>query len=169
MKELLSYSQEFLLQILLALMSLISIYIVSYVNKLKNQVTEETNKIADKKTSNLVNTSIEQLNDLIKTCVQSMEQEVASEIRKKLQSGDTSVSREDLCSLKNKVYDTVINTIDPSVIEYASKVIKNTEQYILDKISEEVRKIKLDNSEGAISIPYSTSNTDSSTPSVTLL
>lgn len=142
MNEIMNYVQECLLSIILALLSLGTIFIIQYINKLKNKIITETNKIEDKALQELFNDSINQLDKLVKTTVYSIEQEIASEIRKKLEAGDPSVSREDLVVLRDKAYETIITTINPEVIVCVSGVIENVEEYILNKISEEVKNLK---------------------------
>lgn len=142
MNEIMNYVQECLLSIILALLSLGTIFIIQYINKLKDKIITETNKIEDKALQELFNDSINQLDKLVKTTVYSIEQEIASEIRKKLEAGDPSVSREDLVALRDKAYEIIITTINPEVIVCVSGVIENVEEYILNKISEEVKNLK---------------------------
>jgi len=142
MNEVMNVLQEVLLNVLLALISLAGTYAIIYINKCKKKVMAETERINDQALEDLIKNSINQLDKLIKTTVYSIEQEIASEIRKKIESGDTSVSREDLVALKDKAYKIIKSTVNPNVVEYATEVITDVDQYILDKISEEVKILK---------------------------
>lgn len=142
MNEVLNYAQEVFGSILLALLSLIGVIIIYYINKAKNKIIAETDKINDEALQNLITLSIENIDKLVKTTVYSIEQETASEIRKRIASGDTSVSRDDLVALKDQVYSSVVETINPKMLECASMILGDVHKYILDKISEEVKNLK---------------------------
>ena len=142
MNEVLKYAQEIFSSILLALLSLAGAMIIYYINKAKAKLIAETNKIKQDNVKDYVSMAIETIDKIVKTAVYSAEQETASEIRKKIANGDTSVSREDLLSVKTQVYNTVVETVKPDLINAAKITLGDVDKYILDKISEEVKNLK---------------------------
>lgn len=87
------------------------------------------------------------LTTITDTVVGKMEQVTAGDLRTLVKSGQAD--REELVALAKDAYDEIIKTVQPDVLNEISGVISDSEQYILSKIEDAVRKVKLQ-SEGKL-------------------
>lgn len=129
----------------LLVMSAIAIFSVTatkYISNLKDKLKSETDKINDDNLRNAANYSIDIINNVVKTIVTSIEQEIASEIRKRISNGDINVSREDLCELKQLAYQRILNNVKDQVMKDASIAVDDVYKYIQERISYEVLNVK---------------------------
>lgn len=135
MDQVVTLLQQSLITIALAVITAGCTIAVSYINKLKSKAEIQINEMSDEATRKLTQDALDKLSNLCETVVKSLEQEVASEIRKKLESGDSSVSRDDLTILK----DIAVNTVKSQITDELSKILESTiadvDTYINDKIS----------------------------------
>ena len=87
------------------------------------------------------------LTTITDTVVGKIEQVTAGELRALVKSGDAS--RDELVALAQEAYREIVATVQPEVFNELSGVIKDSEAYILSKIEDAVRKVKLQ-SEGKL-------------------
>lgn len=81
------------------------------------------------------------LTTVTNTVVGKIEQVTAGELRAMVKSG--TADRKQLTALATEAYDEIIATIQPEVLSSLSDVIADTETYILSKIEDAVRNVKL--------------------------
>ena len=87
------------------------------------------------------------LTTITDTVVGKIEQVTAGELRVLVKSG--AADREQLVGLAKEAYNEIISTVQPEVLSELSGVIADSEAYILSKIEDAVRKVKLQ-SEGKL-------------------
>lgn len=75
------------------------------------------------------------------TVVGKIEQVTAGELRALVKSG--SADRKALTSLAGEAYKEIVATVQPDVMNELTNVIADSEAYILSKIEDAVRKVKL--------------------------
>lgn len=81
------------------------------------------------------------LTTITDTVVGKIEQVTAGELRSLVKSGNAS--RDELVALAGDAYREIVATVQPEVFNELSVVIKDSEAYILSKIENAVRKVKL--------------------------
>lgn len=82
------------------------------------------------------------INATVNAVVGKIEQVTAGALREAVKNG--TADRKELVALARTAYNEVIATISPTVMEQLEKVIYDSEQYILDKIENSVRTVKLE-------------------------
>lgn len=81
------------------------------------------------------------LTTITDTVVGKIEQVTAGELRMLVKSG--AADREQLVALAKDAYNEIVATVQPEVMDEMSGAIKDSEAYILSKIEDAVRKVKL--------------------------
>ena len=81
------------------------------------------------------------LTTITNTVVGKIEQVTAGELRELVKSG--AADRKQLTALARDAYNEIIATIQPEVLSSLSNVIADSETYILSKIEDAVRNVKL--------------------------
>ncbi|MBP3339800.1 MAG: hypothetical protein J6L69_10390 [Lachnospiraceae bacterium] len=77
----------------------------------------------------------------VDTVVGKIEQVKAADLRQLVKNG--TKDRAELVALSKEAYDEIVATLGPMVFEEMSGVIVDSEKYILSKIEDAVRKVKL--------------------------
>lgn len=93
------------------------------------------------------------INATVNAVVGKIEQVTAGTLREAVKNGNAD--RKELLALAQTAYDEVIAMVSPTVVEQLEKVIMDSEQYILDKIENSVRAVKLEKTEAAAEQKYS--------------
>lgn len=86
------------------------------------------------------------LNATVNAVVGKIEQVTAGALREAVKNG--TADRKELMALARTAYNEVIATVSPTVMAELEKVINDSEQYILDKIENSVRAVKLEKGVG---------------------
>ena len=81
------------------------------------------------------------LTTITDTVVGKIEQVTAGELRALVKSG--AADRKALTSLAGEAYKEIVATVQPDVMNELTNVIADSEAYILSKIEDAVRKVKL--------------------------
>ena len=81
------------------------------------------------------------LNTITNTVVGKIEQVSARDLRNLVKSGQAD--REELVALARKAYEEIVTTVQPEVLRELNGVVADSEAYILSKIEDAVRKVKL--------------------------
>ena len=81
------------------------------------------------------------LTTVTNTVVGKIEQITAGELRTLVKSGEAD--REQLVALAQRAYNEIVATVQPEVLSELNGVIADSETYILSKIEDAVRKVKL--------------------------
>lgn len=133
-----------LLKVVLAIVCvLITVFARPLIKKLTDWLAQKLNTISDESKEKIFNESIDMLNKLVTTVVESLEQEYASEIRKMIKTGEAT--RDELCELKDKAIETVESQLSDTVKKILETKINDVSKYVSDLISEKVRQVKITN------------------------
>ncbi len=81
------------------------------------------------------------LTSITNTVVGKIEQVSAGDLRNLVNNGDAD--REELVALARKAYEEIVTTVQPEVLRELNGVVADSEAYILSKIEDAVRKVKL--------------------------
>lgn len=81
------------------------------------------------------------LTSITNTVVGKIEQVSAGDLRNLVKNGDAD--REELVALARKAYEEIVTTVQPEVLRELNGVVADSEAYILSKIEDAVRKVKL--------------------------
>lgn len=119
----------------------VPILIKPLVKKFTDWLAGKIEALDDEKKVEAFNKAVEYLNKLVEMVVESIEQELASEIRKKIANGEAT--RDDLCELK----DMAISFIEAQLSEKMKKILESNipdlQAYISDLVSQSVYCVKL--------------------------
>lgn len=126
--------------VLTGLLSILAVVIINYVTKLITKAKANANKIEDETAMSMVNTALDNLQELIKTNVTSAEVTLKQEIIKA--SKDGKLTKEDAISLKNTVKDNIIKQLSTSSYELLKLELNDIESYIENKIEVVLASIK---------------------------
>lgn len=126
--------------VLTGLLSILAVVVINYVTKLITKAKANANKIEDETAMSMVNTALDNLQELIKTNVTSAEVTLKQEIIKA--SKDGKLTKEDAISLKNTVKDNIIKQLSTSSYELLKLELNDVESYIENKIEVVLASIK---------------------------
>ena len=126
--------------VLTGLLSILAVVVINYVTKLITKAKANANKIEDETAMSMVNTALDNLQELIKTNVTSAEVALKQEIIKA--SKDGKLTKEDAISLKNTVKDNIIKQLSTSSYELLKLELNDVESYIENKIEVVLASIK---------------------------
>jgi hypothetical protein len=132
--------QSALVDILLALIGLGSVYAVFYINKLKSKIQVEIEKTEDEKQRKLFEDALNRTNDLVVKTVMGIEQTTASSLRESVKDG--KVDRAELLALGKTAVETVYNQLSTDTILVLQNQITDVKQYITDSVEANVLKLK---------------------------
>lgn len=141
MEELL---RDVLLNLAIAVVTLLSSYGVYYVRKAAQKLTAEAEKIEDEGHRQLVNDAISRLEDVATKTVGALEQTTAKELRQAVKDGVRS--REELVSLSGKAFEEICNTVGPEYLSFLALALGDVDAYIKSTIEAKVLQLK----EGAV-------------------
>lgn len=123
-----------------ALLSLLSTYIIFYINKATAKIKTETAKIQDEKQKALIDNSLDRINELTKKAVIATNEVTARELKFAIQNG--SGDKSELIALGEKVANEVYGQLSEQVINYAKLEITDVKGYIMNEIENQVKLLK---------------------------
>ena len=126
--------------IIVGVISILSAFIVKYVNKLIEKAKDELQNIKDEGTRNLAQGALDTLNSIIYTNVVSAETTLKKEMISA--SEDGKLTKEDYNKLKEAVVDNIIIQVSNDVLDAANKELDDVDEYIKVKIEEVLAQIK---------------------------
>lgn len=136
--------QDMLTQIItniaLALLGLAASYAIFLINKAKQKVEIEAERIKDEKQRALVKDALNQLNILAAKTVTSIEQTAARSLREAVKDG--KVNRQELLVLASQAYTDVYGALKPEYLILLQKELGDINKLITDTIEEKVFEIK---------------------------
>ncbi len=131
---------EILVNVLLALITLVGAYATLYIKKSSEKLKAETEKIQEEKQRNIVNTALEYMERTAEKTVNKIEQVTAKQIRKAVKEG--TVDRKALEALAQEAFNEIKETLGPEYIQVLQESLGNAEKYILNTIEEKVAELK---------------------------
>ena len=133
------------------LISLATIYIVIYLNKLISKAKIEATKIEDEQQRKLV---IDGLEDLRRTLVKNI---VATEETTKqamIKSRQGNLTKEDYKKLAEEVFNKTKNQLSNDTLQLLSRNYDNLDSYIKSELEEQLKQVKLENANMVSSDEY---------------
>lgn len=127
MRELTPF-QEVLTNILMLLLSIASVYVAMYLNRLKAESVEQAMKIKDARQRQLLLDAIADVHHLTQTAVKATEQTIAGELRELIKHG--KADRAELFNVGKNVQMQIQNALAPEAKELIRKNFGNVNQYI---------------------------------------
>lgn len=134
------FVSQILVDILIALIGLAASYLIFVINKAKQRLEVETEKLKDEKQRALVKDALEQLNIITAKTVTKIEQTAAKALRETVKDGKTDKS--ELLALADQAYWEIINTMKPEYMGLLQKELGDLQKYIKDTIEEKVFELK---------------------------
>lgn len=132
--------KEALTNIGIALLSLLSAYLVYYINKLVQKIKVETAKIEDEKQRKLVEDALNRVNDLAYKTVAQIEQTTAKSLRQLVKEG--KADKEQLLALGKQAVDEVYAQLSVDTKKALTDECLDVEKYIRDCVESYVLQIK---------------------------
>jgi hypothetical protein len=133
-------AQDALLNLALAVITLLSTYALHYIRKAVAKVSAETAKIRNDDRRALVQAAIARLDDVATKTVKMIEQTTAKELRRAVKHGQAS--REDLVGLAKRAYDEIYRALSPEYIQALSGTLGDLDAYIRSTIEAKVLELK---------------------------
>jgi fructose-bisphosphate aldolase class 1 len=133
-------TQDFLFNLALAGLTLLSSYALYYIRKATAKLTAETAKIANDDQRALVLTAVGRLDDVATKTVKTIEQTTAKELRRAVKSGQAN--KEQLIELSKQAYHEIVRTLEPEYLLALQDSMGNLEQYIRATIEAKVLELK---------------------------
>lgn len=133
-------AQDFLSNLALAGLTLLSSYALYYIRKATTKLTAETAKIANDDKRALVQTAVNRLDDVATKTVKTIEQTTAKELRRAVKDGQAS--KEQLIDLSRQAYQEIVRTLEPEYLLALQDSLGDLEQYIRTTIEAKVLELK---------------------------
>lgn len=137
MQELIS---EVTANVILALIGLVSAYIIFLIKKATNKISLEIDKLNDEKDKHMLRMAQNSLEEIAIKTVASIEQTSAKAIRSAVKDG--RIDRDELVKLSKNAYEEIVGILKPEYINVLENNVNNIEQYILNTIEQKVLEIK---------------------------
>jgi hypothetical protein len=132
------YLVEFLKDVALASLPLISAFVVKYLTTASNKLKTETSYIKDVATKNLVNETIDDVNKLVVDEVNKTKITTKAEILKV----NGTITKEQGVELLKETRDRIVGQLTSDVIELLKKKIVDVEAYVETQIEVAIAKTK---------------------------
>ena len=124
-----------ILTLLLGIIAIGTAYTIIGINKLKNKVNSEINKIEDSNTKILLSNALNRIDTLVLEQVDSLSNNIIEELNK-LKSENKIPSVEDIQDIVMKIKDETLKNIDTATIEVLKQETVDIENYVTDLIEE---------------------------------
>ena len=133
-------ASEAVVNITLAAIALAAAYAVYYIRLAATKVKKQTQQIEDESARALLDNAIEDVRNLAETAVGAMEQTTAKALRDEVKTG--KVSRDELISLGESVFNEVKASIAPEAQRVITENLGGFDKYLRSVIEDTVRKVK---------------------------
>lgn len=124
-----------ILTLLLGIIAIGTAYTIIGINKLKNKVNGEIDKIEDSNTKILLSNALNRIDTLVLEQVDSLSNNIIEELNK-LKSENKIPSVEDIQDIVIKIKDKTLKNIDTATIEVLKQETVDIENYVTDLIEE---------------------------------
>lgn len=124
-----------ILTLLLGIIAIGTAYTIIGINKLKNKVNGEINKIEDSNTKILLSNALNRIDTLVLEQVDNLSNNIIEELNK-LKSENKIPSVEDIQDIVIKIKDKTLKNIDTATIEVLKQETVDIENYVTDLIEE---------------------------------
>lgn len=124
-----------ILTLLLGIIAIGTAYTIIGINKLKNKVNGEINKIEDSNTKILLSNALNRIDTLVLEQVDSLSNNIIEELNK-LKSENKIPSVEDIQDIVMKIKDETLKNIDTATIGVLKQQTVDIENYVTDLIEE---------------------------------
>lgn len=124
-----------ILTLLLGIIAIGTAYTIIGINKLKNKVNGEINKIEDSNTKILLSNALNRIDTLVLEQVDSLSNNINEELNK-LKSENKIPSVEDIQDIVIKIKDKTLKNVDTATIEVLKQETVDIENYVTDLIEE---------------------------------
>lgn len=152
MEAIRSTATQILLQLTLAMLTLLGAYGTYYAQKAVNKVKVQISQIKDDSARTLFTNALEDVNELVGVTVGSIEQTTAATIREAVKAG--KADRDTLLALGKQAFDTVKAAVTPEAQEIITQNLGSFDDYLQNLIENTVLKVKQKTS--YITLPEST-------------
>lgn len=132
--------QDFMFNLALAALTLLSSYALYYIRKAVAKVSAETAKIKNDEQRALAQAAIARLDDVASKTVKTIEQTTAAELRKAVKNG--RATKEELAALAKKAYVEIVRTLEPEYLLALQDSLGDLDQYIKTTIEAKVLELK---------------------------
>lgn len=140
MLEVQNAAREVLLNMALAVISLLAAYGMFYIQKAAARVRMQTSQLKDEASRQLLTNALADVERLAMLTVSAAEQTTAKALREAVKNG--TGRREDLLVLGQKVFDEVKTAISPTAQKVITENIGNFDAYLTKCIEDAVRRVK---------------------------
>lgn len=141
MPELTSELIKLLGVILISAITILSVFVITYIAKLKKRAEIEVAKIEDEKLRELANNALNRIADLAVSIVDSFQQELVGMIKKGIEDG--THTKQELYDLRDQAVERVLSLITDEVREAAMYQIQDLKKYVEDLVSQEVLNLRM--------------------------
>lgn len=133
-------AQDALLNLALAVLTLLSTYALYYIRKAVAKVSAETTKIKNDDQRALVQAAITRLDDVATKTVKMIEQTTAKELRRAVKNGQAT--KEELAGLAKQAYNEIVRTLEPEYFQALQGTLGDLDTYIRNTIEAKVLELK---------------------------
>lgn len=131
---------NFLVEVGIALLGLLTAYVVRFLGRASARLEAEAKTIKDQALAQLAARAIRRLDDLVGRVVVEIEQTVAGDLRQRVKEG--KASRHELLDLAHDAYKKVVDTIEPELWRVLDEQLGDVESYVRATIEAKVRELK---------------------------
>ncbi len=133
-------AQDFLFNLALAALTLLSSYALYYIRKAAVKISAETAKIANDDQRALVQAAVARLDDVATKTVKTIEQTTAKELRRAVKNGQAT--KEELAALAKQAYSEIVRTMEPDYLNALQNTLGDLDKYIKTTIEAKVLELK---------------------------
>lgn len=144
MEAIRSTATQTLLQLALAVITLLGAYGMYYAQKAVKRVQAQTALLKDDSTRTLLTNALEDVNELVGVTVGAIEQTTAAALREAVKSG--TADRASLVALGQQAFETVKAAVTPEAQEAITKNLGSFDTYLQNLIESAVLKVKQESS-----------------------
>lgn len=133
-------AQELLINVVLAVITVLSSYALLYIRKASRKLAAETAKIENDDQRALVQAAVARLDDIATKTVKTIEQTTAKELRRAVKNGQAT--KDELFNLSKRAYTEIVRTMEPEYLKALQETLGDLDQYIKTTVEAKVLELK---------------------------